>query len=120
MDKYRISIEYCVPWNYLPRAVGLTDELLNNYQHVIEELELITSTGGAFEVMINDELVFSKKTKQKRHAEPGEILAMFRQIVSPEVTTFPQNGWFSSTNREFESILTNIGPWQLFGCRGSS
>lgn len=68
----------------------MAEELLTTYQHVIERLDLITSSGGAFEVKVNDDLIFSKKTMQKRHAEPGEILAMFREIVGPEVPTYPQ------------------------------
>lgn len=62
---------------------------MSNYQHVIENLNLITGSGGAFEVRINDDLVFSKKTMQKRHAEPGEILALFEEIVGPDVPTYP-------------------------------
>jgi selenoprotein W-related protein len=38
---------------------------------------LIPSKGGAFEVMLGDELVYSKK-KTKRHAEPEEVLAEIR------------------------------------------
>lgn len=69
----------------------MTDELLSSYQHVIENLNLITGNKGAFEVRVNDDLVFSKKTMQKRHAEPGEILQIFREIVGPDVPTYPQN-----------------------------
>lgn len=68
----------------------MADELLSNYQHVIENLNLITSSGGAFEVRINGDLVFSKKTMQKRHAQPGEILEIFREIVGPDVPIYPQ------------------------------
>jgi len=42
---------------------------------------LITGSGGAFEVTVNDDLIFSKKDIQGRHAEPGEILEMFKKIV---------------------------------------
>lgn len=69
----------------------MADELLSNYQHVIEQLNLVTSSGGAFEVTIDGKLVFSKKTKQKRHAEPGEILDIFRGVVGPDVPTYPQS-----------------------------
>lgn len=68
----------------------MADELLGSYQHIIEELRFITSSGGAFEVHINDDLIYSKKTIQRRHAEPGEVLAMFREIVGPDVPTYPQ------------------------------
>jgi selenoprotein W-related protein len=73
----------------LPRAVSLADDFLSNYQHMIEELILVTSSGGAFEVKVNDELIFSKKTVQKRHAEPGEVIDIFRKIIGDEVHTFP-------------------------------
>ncbi len=56
---------------------------------MIEELKLVTSSGGAFEVKVNDELIFSKKTVQKRHAEPGEVISIFRKIIGDEVPTFP-------------------------------
>jgi len=67
----------------------LADELLANYQHVIEELTFITSTGGAYEIKVNGELIYSKKTIQRRHAEPGEILGIFQEIIGPDVPTYP-------------------------------
>jgi predicted Rdx family selenoprotein len=70
----------------------LADELLANYQHIIDELTLVTSSGGAFEVRVDGDLIFSKKTLQKRHAEPGEVLGMFKDIVGPDIPRYPQNG----------------------------
>ena len=32
-----------------------------------------------------------RTTFQRRHAEPGEIMAMFREIVGPDVPTFPKS-----------------------------
>lgn len=69
----------------------MVDELLSNYQHVIEKLDLVTSKAGAFELTVDGDLVFSKKTMQRRHAEPGEILEIFREIVGPDVPTYPQS-----------------------------
>lgn len=69
----------------------MTEELLSNYQHIIENVSLITSSGGAFEVKVNGDLVFSKKTIQRRHAEPGEILDLFRDKVGEDVSTFPDS-----------------------------
>lgn len=69
----------------------MTEDLLTNYQHVIERLDLITGSKGAFEVRVNGELIFSKQTIHKRHAEPGEILALFRAIVGPDVPVYPQS-----------------------------
>lgn len=67
----------------------MVEQLLSNYQHIISELKLITGSKGVFEVRVNDELIFSKKTMQKRHARPGEILELFREIVGPDVPTYP-------------------------------
>jgi predicted Rdx family selenoprotein len=64
--------------------------LLSDYQHIIQDIVLVTSSGGAFEVKVNDELIFSKKNVQKRHAEPGEILNIFRNIVGVDTPTYPQ------------------------------
>ena len=56
------------------------DELLKNYEHVIETLTLVPSDGGKFEVSVNGALLFSKK-KLSRHAEPGEVLGLVRELV---------------------------------------
>ena len=66
----------------------MADELLANYQHIIEEITLVTSSGGAYEVKVNGDLIYSKKSVQKRHAEPGEVLSLFKEKVGPETPTF--------------------------------
>jgi len=40
--------------------VSLTSKLLEKYKQRIESLELIPSGGGAFELRVGDELVYSK------------------------------------------------------------
>jgi len=61
--------------------VSLVDELLKNYEHLIESVALIPSDEGRFEVNVNGQLVFSK-LQLKRHAEAGEILNLITKIVS--------------------------------------
>lgn len=51
---------------------------MNNYTPAIETLTLIPSSGGRFEVMANDILVFSKKSIG-RHAEPGEVARLLEE-----------------------------------------
>lgn len=46
-------------------------------QDEITSMEIVPSGGGVFEVDIDDDRVFSKKSLG-RHAEPGEILAAIR------------------------------------------
>ena len=60
----------------------MTDEILKEreIEYFVGSWELIPSTGGAFELNVNDELVFSKKTL-KRHAEPGELRAAILAVL---------------------------------------
>jgi selenoprotein W-related protein len=60
--------------------VSLTEELLKHYEHLVEEIKLIPSEGGRFEVTVNGQLLYSKLALH-RHAEPGEILGMVRKMV---------------------------------------
>jgi len=61
--------------------VSLADELLKEYEHLIESVALIPSDEGRFEVNVNGQLVFSK-LQLKRHAEAGEIVKIISKIVS--------------------------------------
>ena len=59
----KIEIHYCTSWNYQPKALSLRDELKNHYEGTFDnfEINLIESTGGAYEIFVNDDLqVFSK------------------------------------------------------------
>ena len=60
--------------------MSLTDELLKNYEHVIETIMLVPSDGGKFEVTVNGQLLYSKLATH-RHVEPGEVLGLVKKIV---------------------------------------
>jgi len=60
--------------------VSLIEELLKNYEHVIETITLVPSDGGRFEVTVNGQLIFSK-LELHRHAEPGELLGLVKNLV---------------------------------------
>ena len=62
--------------------MSLTAELLKEFESQIASLEVIPSHGGVFEVSINGESVFSKKSLG-RHAENGEI----RKLVEARLKT---------------------------------
>lgn len=51
---------------------------------VIASLELIPSSKGRFEVTLDGELIFSKAALG-RHANPGEVAALVRDRIGPEV-----------------------------------
>ena len=62
-------------------------DLLHDYQHVISELDLVTGSSGVFDVEVDDALLFSKRAVG-RHAEPGEVLRLFREQIVPGVAVY--------------------------------
>ncbi|MCC6300626.1 MAG: Rdx family protein [Anaerolineales bacterium] len=60
--------------------MSLMGELIKNYEHVIEEIKLVPSDEGRFEVTVNGQLLFSK-LQSHRHAEPGEVTGLVRKLV---------------------------------------
>lgn len=62
-------------------------DLLHDYQHVIAELTLVTGTQGVFEVAVDGRPLYSKH-ETGRHAEPGEVLALFREQYATGVTPY--------------------------------
>ena len=54
------------------------DDLLSNYQHVIEQVDVVTGSKGVFDVHVDGELLYSKH-QTGRHAEPGEVLQLFTE-----------------------------------------
>lgn len=43
------------------------------------DVHLVPSSGGVFEVTVDDTLVYSKKAL-RRHAQPGEVLELIRRL----------------------------------------
>jgi selenoprotein W-related protein len=58
----------------------MVSQILNEFQHDISDLKLIPSRGGVFELVIDGDLVYSKK-ETGRHAEPEDILGPIRERV---------------------------------------
>ena len=61
--------------------MSLGTELIKEFEPEIEALTLIPSEGGRFEVVVNDHLIYSK-LETKRHAEPGEVRGLVRQLIT--------------------------------------
>ena len=61
VNKPLITIEYCVPWDYVPQAVSLAEVLMNEFSWEISAIQLVPGTEGAFEVTFDGELIYSKK-----------------------------------------------------------
>ena len=60
--------------------MGLAEELIKEFEHLIEKLTLVPSEGGRFEVSVNGQLLYSK-LHTGRHAEAGEVLGLIRGLV---------------------------------------
>lgn len=54
-------------------------ELLEEFEPEIQTFTLVPSSGGRFEVTVNGRLIYSKLETQ-RHAEPGEVTSMIRNL----------------------------------------
>jgi selenoprotein W-related protein len=67
--------------------VRVAEDLLGTYQHRIDSLTLIPGPSGIFDVTVNGELIFSKYAEH-RHADPGEVLALFRPIIGTDVRPY--------------------------------
>ena len=67
--------------------MSATNDLLSNYQHVIDDLTLVTGDKGVFDVAVNGELIYSK-AETGRHANDGEVLKLFSELVGPDVKRY--------------------------------
>ena len=61
--------------------MSVARDLLASYQHVIEELRLVTGDNGVFDVRVAGELVYSKP-------ETGEVLELFTELMGSEVPRY--------------------------------
>jgi len=60
----------------------MVQAILNKFEHYIDDITLIPSRGGVFEVLVGDDLVFSK-TALDRHATIDEVIGSVDAIVGP-------------------------------------
>jgi selenoprotein W-related protein len=67
--------------------VSAARDLLHHYQHVIKTLTLVTGSKGVFEVVVDERPLYSKRS-MGRHAQPGEVLALFREQYAAGVTPY--------------------------------
>ncbi len=63
------------------------NDLLSNYQHVIAELTLVTGGSGVFDVVVDDQSIYSKSATG-RHAHPGEVLELFTEAFGAGVARY--------------------------------
>jgi selenoprotein W-related protein len=67
--------------------VSAARDLLTSYQHVIDSLTFTTGSGGVFDVRVDGDVLYSKHAEH-RHAEPGEVLARFRDRYAGDTPVY--------------------------------
>ena len=60
----------------------MVQAILGKYEHHIDDITLIPSRGGAFEVIVGDNLVYSK-LDTGRHATIEEVMDSVDAIIGP-------------------------------------
>lgn len=73
-----VTIAYCVVWNYYARAVRLKEELWEEFGDQVA-VTLKKSTGGRFDVYLDEKLIFSK-TESFRFPEIQDIIQKITAI----------------------------------------
>ena len=66
----RFKIEYCVQWNYKPKARSLRFDINDRFGYWAE---IVPGARGAFEVYVNEQLIFSK-LQSDRFPNENEVI----------------------------------------------
>ena len=73
MNNKSITIHYCAPWNFKPKALQVAAELETALSGQINSIDILEAQRvGTFDVFLDDVLVYSK-SKTGRVPHPGEI-----------------------------------------------
>lgn len=67
--------------------MSAASDLISNYQHVIEDLRFVMGAKGIFDVTVDNEMLYSKG-ETGRHAEPGEVLELFKAAYGEGVPIY--------------------------------
>ena len=62
--------------------MSLANELLSRWAPIMRAVELQSGSSGRFEITLDGELLFSKKTSG-RFPKPGEIAGLFEKKLGP-------------------------------------
>jgi selenoprotein W-related protein len=81
--KPRIAITYCRQCNWLLRAAWMAQELLSTFGEDLSEVALVPSTGGAFMIEIDGDLVWERK-RDGGFPDVRALKQMVRDRIDPE------------------------------------
>lgn len=77
-----LEIEYCTQCRFILRATWMAQELLMTFTDKLPGVVLVPGTGGIFEIRLNNEVLFSRKSAG-RFPEPREIKQLVRDRIAP-------------------------------------
>lgn len=75
-----LSIEFCTSWEYEKKAITALEVLVGLFKNDFSEFRIIPSSGGVFEIILGDKLLFSKK-KLGRFPELDEITKLIKKEI---------------------------------------
>ena len=79
----KIDIVYCTQCRWLLRAAWMAQELLTTFEQDLGGVTLVPATGGAFEVRVDGETIWSRK-QQGRFPDLAELKQRVRDRVAPD------------------------------------
>ncbi len=77
----RVRIRYCTQCRWLMRAQWLAGELLTTFPLELE-VTLEPGVGGIFDVLLDDQLLFSR-AERRRFPELKELKQKLRDVIAP-------------------------------------
>lgn len=81
-NRNRVEIKYCTQCRWLIRAAWMAQELLTTFETELLEVALVPGKGGIFDVIVDDELLWSREEKG-RFPDIKELKQLVRDRVSP-------------------------------------
>jgi selenoprotein W-related protein len=85
MDKTkpRVAITYCRQCNWLMRSAWMGQELLSTFSEELGEVALVPSTGGAFQIEVDGELIWERK-RDGGFPDAKTLKQRVRDVIDPE------------------------------------
>lgn len=78
-----VTIRYCAQCRFILRATWMAQELLMTFQDELTRVSLEPSSGGIFDVLVNEELIYSRKVSGK-FPESKELKQLIRDVIAPD------------------------------------
>ncbi len=79
----RIEILFCNQCRWLLRSAWMAQELLTTFPAEIGEVAMVPGSGGVFEIRVNDDLIWSRKT-EGRFPDIKELKQLVRDRIAPQ------------------------------------